>query len=130
MPQTILIVEDDPTIIISLEFLMKQKGYTVYTATDGTEALNLATQHQPDLMLMDVMLPAPTGLEVCKKLKKQEQFKNLKIILLTAKGRIQDKQDGLAAGADAYVTKPFSTQKLLLAVENLLKGEPIPEDMD
>lgn len=129
-PSTILIVEDDPSIIVSLEFLMRQKGYIVYTAGTGMEALELVKRHKPDLALMDVMLPVLSGIEVCRQLKEQEQYCQLKIILLTAKGRKKDKQDGLAAGADAYVTKPFSTQKLLLAVDNLLKGLPIPENMD
>jgi DNA-binding response OmpR family regulator len=127
---TILIVEDDPSITVSLEFLMQQKGYCVYIAGTGAEALELSTKYSPDLILMDVMLPSISGLEVCRQLKDRKGDKKPKIILLTAKGRIKDKQDGLSAGADAYVTKPFSTQKLLSAVDNLLRGLPIPENMD
>ncbi len=129
-PATILIVEDDPSIIVSLEFLMQQEGYRVYTAITGIEALKLVKKHNPDLLLMDVMLPALSGIEVCLQLKEQERYRHLKIVLLSAKGRFKDRQDGLTAGADAYVTKPFSTGKLLLAVENLLKGLPIPDDME
>ncbi|MCP4298086.1 MAG: response regulator [Proteobacteria bacterium] len=129
-PATILIVEDDPSIIVSLEFLMQQEGYRVYTAITGIEALKLVKKHHPDLVLMDVMLPALSGIEVCLQLKEQERYRHLKIVLLSAKGRFRDRQDGLTAGADAYVTKPFSTGKLLLAVKNLLKGLPIPDDME
>ena len=116
----ILVVEDDPVIVISLEFLMAQNGYEVQTCNNGEDALKLAEQHQPDLILLDVMLPRRTGYEVCQALRSQEQFANTKIVLLTARGRDVDVQKGLDAGADTYVTKPFSTRDLVKTVKDLL----------
>lgn len=116
----ILVVEDDPVIVISLEFLMAQNGYEVQTCNNGEDALKLAEQHQPDLILLDVMLPRRTGYEVCQALRSQEQFANTKIVLLTARGRDVDVQKGLDAGANTYVTKPFSTRDLVKTVKDLL----------
>ncbi len=119
-PATILIVEDDPVIVISLEFLMAQNGYDVFVSNSGEEALEKLKTMTPDVILMDVMLPHRTGLEVCQKIRSAEKHQETKIILLSAKGRETDIDKGLSLGADAYVTKPFSTRDLLETIKNLI----------
>lgn len=124
MKKKVLIVEDDPVIVVSLEFLMTQNGFDVLLAKNGEEALEFANSANPDLILMDVMLPNKSGLEVCQELKTQPKYANTKIILVSAKGRGIDIDKGLALGADTYVTKPFSTRELVRKVRELL-GEQI-----
>ncbi len=119
----VLIVEDDPVIVISLEFLMDENGYAVFIAKTGEEALELAEEHEPDLILLDVMLPQRTGFEVCQILRAQDKFQDTKIVLLTAKGREVDIKKGLTLGADAYITKPFSTRDLVKTVHDILADE-------
>ncbi|MBF0288042.1 MAG: response regulator [SAR324 cluster bacterium] len=119
----VLIVEDDPVIVISLEFLMEENGYAVFIAKTGEEALELAEKHEPDLILLDVMLPQRTGFEVCQILRAQDKFEKTKIVLLTAKGREVDIKKGLTLGADAYITKPFSTRDLVKTVHDILADE-------
>ena len=108
MASKVLIVDDEPNIVISLEFLMKQQGYETRVARDGDEALAEVESFRPDLVLLDVMLPRRDGFEVCQKLR-ADGWTDLKIVMLTAKGRDVEIEKGLALGADAYVTKPFST---------------------
>ena len=117
---TILIVEDDPMIVTALEFLMEQNEYNVFIAENGDEALEKVKQQSPNLMLLDVMLPGRSGLEICSVVK--EKHPTIKIVLLTAKGRDLDLQKGLAMGADAYVTKPFSNRELVQTVQGLLNS--------
>ncbi|MBC8257874.1 MAG: response regulator [SAR324 cluster bacterium] len=119
----ILVVEDDPIIIISLEFLMEQNGYQVLTAINGEDALELAKRQLPDLILLDVMLPGGSGYEICHKLRALKKMTKTKIVLLTARGRGVDVQKGLDAGADTYITKPFSTVDLVKTVKDLLADE-------
>ena len=119
MPRKVLIVDDEPNIVTSLTFLMKKSGFETSVARDGDEALTEVERFQPDLVLLDVMMPKRDGYEVCQKLRATGQTK-LKIILLTAKGRETEVAKGLAVGADAYVTKPFSTRDLVEQVTRLL----------
>ncbi len=119
-PKKIVIVEDDPMIMLSLQFLMKQKGYQPHLAKSGEEALELIEAVHPDLILMDVMLPNRSGVEICQLLRAKEAFQQTKIVLLTAKDREADIQKGMDAGANAYVTKPFSTVELTNTVQTLL----------
>lgn len=116
----ILIVDDEPNIVISLEFLMKKEGFEVAVAADGDEALSRAAAFSPDLILLDVMMPKKSGFEVCEALRADPAQAALKIVMLTAKGRDTEVARGLAIGADAYVTKPFSTKDLVVRVKELL----------
>ena len=120
MAHTLLLVDDEPNILISLEFLMKREGYQVLLARDGVEALELLAQHRPDLIFLDVMMPRKNGFEVCQELRANDAFKSIRILMLTAKGRDTDVAKGLALGADAYMTKPFSTRELVEKVRSLL----------
>ena len=120
MAHKILIVDDEPNIIISLEFLMKKEGFEVAVAVDGDEALAKVTSFSPDLMLLDVMMPKKSGIEVCEALRADPANAGLQIVMLTAKGRDTEVAKGLAIGADAYVTKPFSTKELVAKVKSML----------
>jgi DNA-binding response OmpR family regulator len=117
----VLIVDDEPNIVLSLEFLMKQQGYETRVARDGEEALAEIERFRPDLVLLDVMLPRRDGFAVCQKLR-AEGWSDLKILMLTAKGRDVEIEKGLALGADGYVTKPFSTAELVARVADMLEG--------
>ena len=116
----ILIVEDEPNIVTSLEFLMARHGHEVRVAGDGDAALREAERFDPDLVLLDVMLPRRNGYEVCQALREDPHHAGTKILMLTAKGRDAERAKGLGVGADAYVTKPFSTRELVECVEALL----------
>ncbi|HEY5582585.1 MAG TPA: response regulator [Rhodoferax sp.] len=121
MSQKILVADDEPNIVISLEYLLKREGYTVLIARDGQEALEAIAREKPDLVLLDVMMPKKTGFEVCQALRASDDLQAIKILMLTAKGRDTDVAKGLALGADAYITKPFSTRELVLKVAELLR---------
>ena len=120
MAKKILVVDDEPNIVISLEFLMKKEGFEVAVANDGDEALAKVVSFNPDLLLLDVMMPKKSGFEVCEALRGDSQRAGLKIVMLTAKGRDTEMAKGLAIGADAYVTKPFSTRELVDKVKEML----------
>lgn len=120
MSKKVLIVDDEPNIVISLEFLMKKEGFEVAVAVDGDEALAKAASFKPDLILLDVMMPKKSGFEVCEALRTDAANEAIKIVMLTAKGRETEVAKGLAIGADAYVTKPFSTKDLAVRVKTML----------
>lgn len=120
MAKKILIADDEPNIVISLEFLMQRNGFEVKTAGDGEAALRLVTEFRPDLILLDIMLPLKSGYEVCQKIRENPEVSGTKVVMITAKGRDIEVAKGLALGADAYITKPFSTQDLLDQVKRLL----------
>ena len=120
MASKVLIVDDEPNIVLSLEFLMKQQGYETRVARDGDEALAEVAGFRPDLVLLDVMLPKRDGFEVCQRLR-ADGWSELKILMLTAKGRDVEIEKGLALGADGYVTKPFSTAELVARVADMLE---------
>ncbi len=120
MTKRILIVDDEPNIVISLEFLMKKEGFEVAIANDGEDALAKVASFNPDLMLLDVMMPRKSGYEVCEALRSDPSRGGLLIVMLTAKGRDTEVAKGLALGADAYVTKPFSTKDLVAKVKEML----------
>jgi DNA-binding response OmpR family regulator len=120
MTQRILIVDDEPNIVISLEFLMQQSGYEVGIARDGEAALAQVETFRPDLVLLDVMLPLRDGFEVCQKIRENRDWDRIKVLMLSAKGRDVDANKGLTLGADAYITKPFSTRELIEKVRGLL----------
>ncbi|HWI12149.1 MAG TPA: response regulator [Burkholderiaceae bacterium] len=120
--ERILIADDEPNILISLEYLMKREGYAVSVARDGDEALAAIRRERPALVLLDVMMPGRSGIEVCQEVRADEALKDTLIVMLTAKGRDTDVAKGLGVGADAYVTKPFSTKELVHKVRQLLEG--------
>ncbi|MBP8286279.1 MAG: response regulator [Rhodoferax sp.] len=124
MSQKILVADDEPNIVISLEYLLKREGYTVVVARDGQEALDAIAREVPDLLLLDVMMPKKTGFEVCHEVRANEAWHGLKILMLTAKGRDTDVAKGTAMGADAYMTKPFATRDLVQKVAELLGRAP------
>ncbi|MDF3011602.1 MAG: response regulator receiver, partial [Burkholderiales bacterium] len=120
MPHRILIADDEPNIVASLEFLMRKCDYEVRVARDGEEALQLAEAFRPDLVLLDVMMPRRSGFEVCRLLRENPALRPVRIVMLSARGRDVEVGKGLALGADAYVTKPFSTKELVAKVRELL----------
>ncbi len=122
MTKRVLIADDEPNIVISLEFLMQQAGYEVRTAANGEAALQAAHEFHPHLMLLDVMMPVKNGYEVCQSVRESPELKAVKVVMLTAKGRELEVAKGLAIGADAYVTKPFATRELLETVKRLLES--------
>jgi DNA-binding response OmpR family regulator len=119
-PRKVLIADDEPNILISLEYLMKREGWQVSVARDGVEALAAIQAQRPDLVLLDVMMPGKSGFEVCQAVRADEALAGVKILMLTAKGRDTDVAQGLGLGADGYMTKPFSTQELAARVRALL----------
>lgn len=120
MAKKVLIVDDEVNIVISLEFLMQQAGYQVDVARTGDEALHKVEQFVPDLVLLDVMLPGPNGFDVLQHVRRNPAWQSMAIIMLTAKGRDVEVTKGLALGANAYITKPFSTRDLLAEVRRCL----------
>ena len=122
MPRRVLIADDEPNIVLSLEFLMEQSGYEVRVARNGEEALAAIEAFQPDLVLLDVMMPRKSGYEVLQAIRADPARRGTRVILLTAKGRDVDVEKGLGLGADAYVTKPFATRELVARVRAMLDG--------
>jgi DNA-binding response OmpR family regulator len=127
----VLIVDDEPSILMSLEFLMKKEGFQVFIARDGSEAMDIIELELPSLILLDIMMPNVDGYEVCTHVKNSPHLKHIKVIFLSAKNKELDIEKGYAVGADLYVTKPFSTRVLVtkvkaLAVE-LASGGESPE---
>jgi DNA-binding response OmpR family regulator len=120
MAKSILVVDDEPNIVLSLEFLMKQAGFDVRVARDGDEALAAIAEKAPDLVLLDVMIPKRDGYDVCQQIRANPMWRDVQVIMLTARGREVDKEKGLALGAVDYVTKPFSTRELTQRVRDLL----------
>jgi DNA-binding response OmpR family regulator len=121
MAKEILIVDDEPGIVVPVQFLMEQQGYNVMTAERGEDALDLIYQYKPDLVLLDIMLPGIDGYEVCEIVRLNPDYRNVKIVFFTAKGRETEIAKGLALGADAYITKPYSNVELVAKVKELLE---------
>ena len=119
--EKILIVDDEEHIVELLDFNLKNSGYETFIATDGIEAVRIAKEEKPNLILLDLMIPGMDGFDVCKEIKKDKEMKNTSIIMLTAKGEELDKILGLELGADDYITKPFSVRELLARVKAVLR---------
>lgn len=122
MAKSILVVEDEPNIVLSLQFLMKKAGFDVRVARDGDEALAEVNSRAPDLILLDVMIPKRDGYDVCQTIRSNPAWQGIYIIMLTAKGREVDREKGIALGANDYVTKPFSTRDLTEKVKQILEN--------
>ena len=120
MGKQVLIADDEPNIAAALEYLLQRSGYEVSIARNGDEALKLIEQNRPDLVLLDVMMPVRSGYEVCQVMRAREDWRHIKIVVLTAKGREADANKGLALGADLYITKPFSNRDLIAKINGLL----------
>ena len=124
MKHKVLIADDEPNIVISLEYLMKRAGYEVFVARDGEQALDLLRRERPRLVLLDVMMPKKNGHEVCAELRADAALRDTLVLMLSAKGRDADVDKGLGVGADAYMTKPFSTKELVAKVAQMLGSAP------
>lgn len=124
MKTRVLIADDEPNIVISLEYLMRREGHEVSVARDGDEALAMIRRDKPDLVLLDVMMPGKNGFEVCQAVRAEAELAEIRIIMLTAKGRETDLAKGKALGVDAYIVKPFSTRELAERVRQMLADVP------
>ncbi len=120
MSWKVLIVDDEPNIVASIEYLMKREGFEVSIASDGEAAIERARELRPDLILLDVMMPKKSGFEVCELIRADPSLQATKILMLTAKGRDTEVAKGLALGADAYMTKPFATKELVAKAKQIL----------
>ncbi len=116
----IVVADDEPNILVSLEFLLQRAGYEVTLARDGQQAIDAVRRVRPKLLLLDAMMPVKTGFEVCQALRADDELKHTLVLMLTAKGRDTDVAKGLALGADAYMTKPFSTRELVQKLQSML----------
>ncbi len=124
MSKSILVVDDEPNIVLSLEFLMTQAGYEVSTAADGEAALQRIEAAPPDLVLLDVNIPKRNGYEVCETIRANPAWEGVRIVMITAKGRDVEREKGLALGADDYIIKPFSTHEVVDKVAEVLASGP------
>jgi two-component system alkaline phosphatase synthesis response regulator PhoP len=124
MAKKILIADDEPNIVAAIEFLLRQSGYEVHIAQNGKQALRLVEACIPDLVLLDVMMPLASGYEVCQRIRERDEWRHIKIIMLSARGRDAEVNKGLALGADVYITKPFSTRELMTKINGLLGASP------
>ena len=120
MPKTILVADDEPFVLRSLEFILKKEGYTVLTATNGQDAFDLATQQTPDLVFLDIQMPRMDGNTVCRNLRQHPERSGLYIIMITAKGQEADRLNSMESGANEFITKPFSPRKVVARVKELL----------
>jgi DNA-binding response OmpR family regulator len=116
----ILIVDDEPNIVMSLEYAFKKKNFEVFVARDGSEAVQIAEKQLPNVILLDIMMPQMDGYETMKKLRENKDLRSTKVIFISAKNKTSQIQKGLKMGADRYITKPFSVKKLILEIEALL----------
>lgn len=116
----VLIVDDESDIIETLKFMIESEGISCITAYDGEEALNKTKKENPDLIILDVMLPKINGYKVCRLLKFDAKYKNIPILMVTARSQQEDKHIGQETGADDYITKPFNIEELLITVKNYL----------
>ena len=128
MGRSILIADDEPNIVRSLEFLMTKAGYDVRVARDGQQVLEEIAKSKPDLVLLDVMMPKRDGFDLCQTIRANPDWTDVRVIMLTAKGRDIEREKGLAMGADDYITKPFSTREVVAQVEKVLRSGKGTED--
>ena len=120
MAKRVLVVDDEPNIVMSLRFLMEREGFQVEVASTGQAAVAALDREPADLVLLDIMMPELDGFEVCQRIRNNAAWRATKVVMLTAKGRDVERDKGLALGADDYVTKPFSTRDLVAKVKRML----------
>jgi two-component system alkaline phosphatase synthesis response regulator PhoP len=120
LAKKILVADDEPAVLRSLEFILKKEGYQVLTATNGQEAYDLASGNLPDLVLLDIQMPRMDGNQVCRKLRDEPPSSGLYIIMITAKGQESDRLNSLESGANEYITKPFSPRKVIQRIKEIL----------
>lgn len=123
MPKRILVVDDEPQLVEVVKMRLEANGYQIITAYDGQEALEKARKERPDLIILDLMLPKVDGYKVCRMLKFDEKYKNIPVILFSARAQDSDQKLGLEVGADAYIIKPFEPVALLAKIKELIKGD-------
>ncbi len=123
----ILVVDDEVYIVHILEFTLTMEGYDVVTAADGDEALRKVEEDRPDLVVLDIMMPRMDGYEVCRRLREEEETRDLPVILLSAKGRPIDRETGMEVGANDYIVKPFSPRRLLEKIRDLLDRQHLDQ---
>jgi DNA-binding response OmpR family regulator len=117
---SVLVADDDPNIVLSLEFLMRRAGYRVRVARDGDQVVAALEQEIPDLVLLDLMMPKRSGYDLCQTIRGNPAWHGVRVVMLTAKGQDVERVKGLALGADDYITKPFSTRDVVERVKRLL----------
>jgi DNA-binding response OmpR family regulator len=123
----VLIADDEPNIVTALEFLLRRSGYDVMVVTNGEEALALIESNLPDVVLLDIMMPIKSGYEVCQRIRERPEWRGIKVVMLSAKGREVEVSKGMSLGADLYITKPFSTQELVAAINGLFDRDGTPD---
>lgn len=130
MPQSkrkVLIADDEPNIVAALEYLLRGNGYDTRSATDGEQALALVESYLPDVVLLDIMMPVKSGYEVCQRMRERPEWRHIKIVILSARGREAEVSKGLSLGADLYVTKPFSTDELVATINGFFDTGAKPD---
>jgi DNA-binding response OmpR family regulator len=123
----VLIADDEPSIVAALEYLLRSNGYDTRTASDGAQALALVESYMPDVVLLDIMMPVKSGYEVCQAMRERPEWRHIKIVVLSAKGREAEVSKGLSLGADLYITKPFSTEELIAAINGFFDRGARPD---
>lgn len=120
MKKKIIIVDDEPNIVMTLEYTFKKQDFEVFIARDGSEALEILESVIPDVIMLDIMMPKVDGYQTLKLIKENDQLKDVKVVFLTAKNKASDIEEGLKLGADKYLTKPFSVKKIVSEINELL----------
>ena len=126
--KTILIADDEPYLIRSLSYVLQREGYHVESAVDGQEAMSKIETLRPDLVFLDLMLPRLDGFQICRRVKERPDLRSIYVIILTAKGQQEDRRKGLQAGADAFMTKPFSPKEIIDKLRQILGSSDRPSD--
>ena len=121
MAKRVLLAEDEPNIVASLTFLLERAGFAVASEINGEAVLDMALADPPDVMILDVMLPGLDGMEILRRLRASDAARGLPVVMLTAKGQREDRENALGAGADMFITKPFSNSELVAAVTRLAR---------
>lgn len=123
MAVDVLIIEDEPSIMESLDFILRRAGWSIATATDGQAAIDAVRRNRPRVLVLDVMLPKRSGFEVLKQIRTEPDLSRLPVLILTAKGQAQDRRTAEDLGADAFVTKPYANAEVVGAVRRLMEGD-------
>lgn len=121
MEAKVLIVEDEQAIVTLLQYNLEKEGFEVISTMDGEEAITLVREHNPDIIVLDWMLPSVSGVEICRQLRRDNDLKNIPIIMLSARGEEEDRVRGLDSGADDYITKPFSPGELIARIRAVFR---------